>query len=76
MRRKRYWHFITLVKVLAIVVIAVCAMTYFFGFVSVLFNALAAGYLAAGIVACIGVYAIIATIRNDIARNRNSEEVK
>lgn len=56
---------------LTIVVITVCAMTYFIGFVSVLFNAIAAGYVAAGVVACIG-----ATIWIDIERNRNSEEVK
>ena len=60
----------TAVKVLAIIAIAICAASYLFGFASVFFNTLWAGYIAGCLALIMGVYGVVAVIRKDVRRNR------
>lgn len=76
MDRRRFWYFNLAAKVLVIMVLAICAMAYLFGFASVLFDKLAAGYVAAGLVACIGVGAATAMIVKDVRSNWSAKEIK
>ena len=75
MNRKRHWYFMTAVKVLAIIAIAICAASYLFGFASVLFNTLWAGYIAGCLALIMGAYGVVAVIRRDVRRNRGGQEV-
>lgn len=75
MNRKRHWYFMTALKVLAIIVIAACAASYLFGFASVFFNTLLAGYIAGCWALVMGVYGVVAVIRKDVWRNQGGQEV-
>lgn len=75
MNRKRHWYFMTALKVLAIIVIVACAASYLFGFASVFFNTLLAGYIACCWALVMGVYGVVTVIRKDVRRNRGGQEV-
>lgn len=76
MARRRFWYFNLAAKVLVIMALAICAMAYLFGFASVLFDTLAAGYAAAGLTVVIGIVTAIAMIVRDVRRNRSAKELK
>lgn len=70
MNRKRHWYFMTALKVLATIVVAICASAFMFGFAAGFFNSLFAGYIAGCWALVMGVYGVVAVIRKDVRRNR------
>ncbi len=59
----------TVLKVLAIIVVAVCATLFMFGFAAGFFDSITAGYIAGCGVIAIGTYAVFAIIIKDIRRS-------
>lgn len=76
MARRRFWYFNLAAKVLVIMMLAICAMAYLFGFASVLFDTLAAGYVTAGLTAVMGIVTAIAMIIREVRCNQSAKELK
>ncbi|MBR4614333.1 MAG: SUMF1/EgtB/PvdO family nonheme iron enzyme [Kiritimatiellae bacterium] len=63
-----------IVKVVAIIALAACAIPHLSVFAAGFFNSKAAGYVSGYVMACVGFLVAVATIKRDIRRNRQGNK--